>query len=292
LNAGEWLTVLKRTVKRFLADNCTGLSQQIAYSALLAFFPTMIALVGLLDLLNAYGTLASFLDPVAPKAVTQLIATFRKDTGGSGSIVALVLGTLGGVWAASGAMGTIVSSVNTAYERLETRPFWKKRIVSIVLVATFAIVTAGMLLLIVLGGTLGSAIAHHAHAGGAFTWTWNIARWPIAFIAVLLAFSIIYYLGPNVEHRNWRWVTPGSIAGAVMWVALSGLFALYTAFSNSYTKTYGTLTGGIVLLLWLNYSAWAILFGAELNSEVARRADIRAAGGEHAGLTRPARRRG
>lgn len=288
----EWIGVLKRTGQKFLADNCTGLAQQIAYSALLAFFPTMIALVGLLDLLNAYGTLASFLDPVAPKAVTDLISTFRKDTGGSGSIAALVLGTLGAVWAASGAMGTVISSVNTAYERLETRPFWKKRIISIVLVVAFSIVTAGMLLLIVLGGTLGSAIAHHAHAGGVFTWTWNVARWPIAFIAVLLAFSLIYYLGPNEEHPSWRWVTPGSIVGAVMWVALSGLFALYTAFSNSYTKTYGTLAGGIVLLLWLNYSAWAILFGAELNAELGRQADIHAAGGEHAGLTRPSRRRG
>jgi membrane protein len=75
-----------------------------------------------------------------------------------------------------------------------------------------------------------------------------------------------------------------------MWLVLSGLFALYTAFSDSYTKTYGTLAGGIVLLLWLNYSAWAILFGAELNSELDRQADIHAAGGEHAGLTRPARR--
>ena len=76
-----------------------------------------------------------------------------------------------------------------------------------------------------------------------------------------------------------------------MWVALSGLFALYTAFANSYTKTYGTLAGGIVLLLWLNYTAWSILFGAELNSELDRRAEVDAAGGEHAGLTKPVRRR-
>jgi membrane protein len=164
------------------------------------------------------------------------------------------------------------------------------RLVSIMLVVATGVATAGMLLLVVLGGTLGDAIATKAQFGGAFTWLWNIARWPIAFGAVLLFFGLVYYLGPNVDHRRWYWVTPGSIVGGLMWIVLSGLFALYTAFSNSYSKTYGALAGGVVLLLWLNYTAWAILFGAELNSEVERQADIRAAGGEHAGLTRPARR--
>jgi membrane protein len=173
---------------------------------------------------------------------------------------------------------------------METRPFWKVRIISIVLVVASGIVTAGMLLLIVLGGTLGDAIANKAGLGGAFTWTWNILRWPIAFVAVLLFFALIYYLAPNLDQRRWQWVTPGSLFGGLMWIALSGLFALYTAFSASYTKTYGTLAGGIVLLLWLNYTAWAILFGAELNSELDRQADIHAAGGENAGLIKPARR--
>ena len=118
----------------------------------------------------------------------------------------------------------------------------------------------------------------------------SIARWPMAFVAVLLFFALIYYLAPNLDQRRWQWVTPGSVLGGLMWIALSGLFALYTTFSDSYTKTYGTLAGGIVLLLWLNYTAWAILFGAELNSELDRQADIHAAGGERAGLTKPARR--
>jgi membrane protein len=287
---GEWLAVVKRSGKQFLADDCMGLAQQVAYSSLLAFFPAVVALIGLLDLVDAYASLQRFLDPVAPKAVTDLIATFQHDSGGSGSVVALVAGVFGAIWAASGAMGSIVKAVNTAYDRIETRPFWKVRIVSIVLVVASGIVTAGMLLLIVLGGTLGDAIARRAHAGGAFTWTWNIARWPLALLIVLLLYALIYHLAPDLEQRSWKWVSPGSVVGALLWVALSGLFALYTSFSDSYTKTYGTLAGGIVLLLWLNYTAWAILFGAELNSELDRQADIHAAGGEHAGLTRPARR--
>jgi membrane protein len=275
LTRAEWINAFKRTFKSFLADDCMGLSQQVAYSSLLAFFPAVVALVGLLDLVGAYEALQSFLDPVAPKAVTDLIQTFQNDSGGGGSV---------------GAMGSVVKAVNRAYERTETRPFWKLRLISILLVAATGVATAGMLLLVVLGGTLGDAIATKAHLGGAFTWLWNIARWPIAFVAVLLFFGLVYYLAPNLDQRRWHWLTPGSVIGGLAWLALSGLFALYTAFSNSYSKTYGALAGGVVLLLWLNYTAWAILFGAELNSELDRQADIHAAGGEHSGLTRPARR--
>jgi membrane protein len=291
ISGGEWVAVFKRTFKEFMADDCMGLSQQVAYSSLLAFFPAVVALVALLDLVNAYDSLQSFLNPVAPKAVTDLIRTFQQDSsGGGGSAVALVLGVFGAVWAASGAMNSVVKAVNRAYDRTETRPFWKVRAISVVLVTASGVVTAGMLLLIVLGGTLGDAIARKAHLGSAWDWIWNVARWPLAFAIVLLLFALIYYLGPNKDVRTWKWITPGSLVGGVMWIALSGLFALYTAFSDTYTKTYGSLAGGIVLLLWLNYTAWAILFGAELNAELDRQADIHAAGGEHAGLIKPARR--
>ena len=129
-----------------------------------------------------------------------------------------------------------------------------------------------------------------AHLGGAWDWIWGIFRWPIAFVAILLFFALVYYLAPNVDVRNWKWITPGSLVGALLWLALSGLFALYVSFFGSYSKTYGSLAAGVILLLWLNYTAWAILFGAELNSELDRQADIRAAGGPHAGLTQLARR--
>jgi membrane protein len=291
LARSEWIAVFKRTFKNFMADDCMGLAQQIAYSSLLAFFPALVALVALLDLVNAYDSLQQFLNPVAPKAVTDLIQTFQQDSkGGGASAAALVIGLFGAVWAASGAMGSVVKAVNRAYERTETRPFWKVRGISIVLVVASGMVTAGMLLLIVLGGTLGDAIARRAHFGGAWTWLWNLLRWPLAFVIVLLLFALIYYLGPNKDVRTWKWATPGSLIGGLMWVALSGLFALYTAYSDSYTKTYGTLAGGIVLLLWLNYTAWSILFGAELNAELDRQADIHAAGGENAGLIKPAHR--
>jgi len=233
----------------------------------------VIALIGLLDLINAYDALQRFLDPVAPKAVTQLIETFKQDSGGSGSVAALVIGSLFAIWAASGAMSTVVKAVNRTYDRPETRPFWKVRLISIALVLAASVVTGGVLLLIVFGGTLGDAISRRAYLGGSFTWVWDILRWPIAFSAVLMLFALVYSFAPNHEERNWRWVSAGSLVGGVTWLALSGLFALYTSFSNSYTKTYGALAGGIILLLWMNYSAWALLFGAELNAQLERKSE-------------------
>jgi len=267
-----------------MADDCMGLAQQVAYSSLLAFFPAVVLLVGLLGLAGAYDELQDFLNPVAPQAVTDLIEQLQEDSNGGSSVVAVVVGAFGAVWIASGAMGSVVKAVNRAYDRTETRP------ISILLVAASGIVTAGTLLLIVFGGKIGEAIADQAHLGSEFEWIWNIVRWPLAFVAVLLLFALIYYLAPNRDQRSWKWITPGSLVGAVMWLALSGLFALYTTFTNSYSKTYGTLAGGIILLLWLNYTAWAILFGAELNAELDRQADIRAAGGPKAGLIKPAKR--
>ena len=269
------MSVLRRTFGRFLADNCTGLAKEIAYSSLLAFFPALVALVGLLDLLNAYGTLRSFLDPVAPTAVINLLDTFAQDSGGGGSVLALVLGTVTALWAASSAMSTVVQTVNTAYELHETRPIWKRRLLALVLVLACAVVTVGLVLLVIFGGTLGHAIADSAGYGSAFTVVWNLARWPLAFVTVMLLFELVYYLGPN-DARRWRWFSAGSALGAVSWVALSGLFALYTALSNSYTKTYGTLVAAIILVVWLNYTAYALLFGAELNAQLEREARLEA----------------
>jgi len=292
LGPREWIDVFRRTFKEFVADDCMGLSQQIAFGSLLAFFPAIILLVGLLGLIGAYGDLKEFLGIVAPGAVLEAIDTAQESAAGRevSASVAVVLGAFGAIWAASGAMNSVIRAVNAAYDIVETRPRWKTRLTSIVLVLASGLAFAILFLLVVFGEPLGEAIAEEARLGGAFDFAWTVLRWPTAFAGVLLFYALVYYAGPNVDQRDWKWITPGSLVGTVAWIALSGLFALYTSFSSSYDKTYGSLAGGIILLLWLNYSAFALLFGAELNSELDRQADIHAAGGERAGLVKPARR--
>jgi membrane protein len=290
LPPSEWLAGARRAARRFLADGCTGLAKQIAYSWMLAFFPAVAFFLGLLGVLDLYDQLKSFLDPISPEGVTRFIEGLQKDSKGGASVTALVLGGAAATWVASGAMDTVIQAVNRAYDRMETRPFWKIRLIAIVLVLLSSATILALAVLIVFGGPIGHAIADKAGLGDVFTMVWNLARWPIAFVAVLLLFGLVYYYAPDVEHRRWQWVTPGSVVGALLWLALSGLFTLYVTFAGSYSKTYGSLAAGVILILWLNYSAWAILFGAELNSALEQQADIRAAGGEHAGLTKPSRR--
>jgi membrane protein len=280
LRGAQWVSALKGAGKEFLADDCLGLAQEIAYSALLAFFPSVILLVALLGLIGpgAYDSLTSLLAPVAPKAVLDVLNLARDSStrNQAGSAIALAIGIVAALWAASGATGSVIKAVNRASELEETRPFWKTRLLALFLVILTGLVTAVVFLLIVFGGPLGDAIARRAHLGHWFVVLWGAARWPIAFGGILSFFSIVYYVAPNRIPRSWRWVTPGAVVGSLLWLAISALFSLFTSFSSSYDRTYGTLAGAIILLLWLNYSAVALLYGAELNAELERKGRPRA----------------
>jgi membrane protein len=270
-----WIDVFKRAGRSFIADDCIGLAQQVAFSALLAFLPTVILVIGLLGLFGPgpFNSLEHFLGSVAPKSVIDIIDLAKTDAAHnkSGSAFALALAIILAFWAATGAMSAVVKAVNRAYEYVETRPIWKVRLISLVLVLATGLVLVGTFLLIIFGGDLGDAIAQRTPLDGGFKVFWNIARWPVVFVALLLFFELVYYLAPNREPRTWRWLTPGAVVGSLAWLVLSGLFAVYTSYSSSYNRTYGSLAGGIILVLWLYYSAWAILFGAELNSQLDKR---------------------
>jgi membrane protein len=271
----KWREAFVHAAKRFLADDCMGLAQEIAYSSLLAFFPAVAFALGLLGLLHLYDDVQTLLATVAPHGVIRFIETLQQDTRGGASVAAFALGLAGATWAASGAMGTMVKAVNRAYELPETRSFWKRRLISILLVALAALTVAAVLMLGIFGGPLGDAVARRAHAGNVWQVIWSTARWPIELVAILLFFSFIYNLAPNREQRRWRWITPGSVVGALLWLGLSALFTLYVTYAGSYSKTYGTIAAGVILLLWLNYTAWAILFGAELDAELERSGALR-----------------
>jgi membrane protein len=273
-----------------MADDCMGLSQEVAYSSLLALFPALAGVIGFLGVFHLFDNVISVLQGTVPHGVLKFVRTLQADSKGGAKSAALVLGLIGAVWAASGAMGSIIKAVNRAYDRQETRPFWKVRGVAILLVVVTGISTAFVFVLIVVGGDLGKVISRQPGVGSAFNIVWGILRWPIAFSAILLFFAFVYYLAPNKEQRNWKWITPGSLIGALLWLLLSGLFQLYVTYAGHYSKTYGTIATGVILLLWLNYSSFALLYGAELNSELDRQADIRAAGGSQAGLVTRARR--
>ena len=204
----EWIAVLRRTFKRFLADDCTGLAREVAYSAMLAFFPATAFLLGLLGVLNLYDDVQALLATVAPRGVITFIDSLQRDQSGNAQVFALVVGGVGAVWAASGAMGSVIKAVNRAYDQDETRPFWRLRLIAIGLVLLMGVTLLAVTLLIVFGGPLGQAIADKADLGTAFNLIWGILRWPIGFVTVLLLFGFVYALAPDMPLR-WRWVTAG-----------------------------------------------------------------------------------
>jgi membrane protein len=267
-----------------------GLSQQIAYSSLLALFPALAGVLGFLAVFGLFESVLHVLSGVAPDGVIKFVRTVGGDSHGGAGPAALVVGLLVAIWAASGAMRSMIKAVNRAYDRQETRPFWKVRGIAILLVVCTGSAIALDLVLIVLGGKLGQLIGRQPGVGPTFDVLWGILRWPVAFAVVLLFFALVYHFAPNRDDRSWRWISPGSLVGSLSWLGLSALFQLYVTYVGHYSKTYGTLATGVVLLLWLNYSAFALLFGAELNSELDRQADTRAAGGPTAGLVTPGRR--
>ena len=234
-----------------------GLAQQIAFSSLLAFFPAMILLVGLLGLVGAYDALGRVPRVVAPGAVTDAIEIAQESASGreTSASLAFVLGllrrALGGERRDELAGQGGQPRLRPARDPPVLEGADRSRSCSS---SSPASCWPGMFVLIVFGGPIGTAIAEQGRASASeFELVWTLVRWPLAFVALLLFFALVYYLAPNLEHRNWKWITPGLARRRILWLALSGLFALYTSFSDSYDRTYGTLAGGIVLLLWLYY---------------------------------------
>jgi len=140
--------------------------------------------------------------------------------------------------------------------------------------AAFALVAV----LLIFGPVVEKAIASRAgSAGSTIDVAWWVAQWPILLAGLLVAFATVLFLGPDVEHRKWQFLTPGSLVAAVLWIAASGLFAVYTSMFGSYNKTWGTLSAVIVTLTWLWLTGMALLFGAEVNAEVERSRRLREA---------------
>ena len=123
-------------------------------------------------------------------------------------------------------------------------------------------------MLVLYGHDLAELVSGKFGLGEAFEWTWKIAQWPVVFGFVLLAFALIYYFAPDLEDPDWKWVTPGSVIGVVLWLLVSFAFKAYLSYFNSYSATYGSLGAVIILMLWFYFTGLAILVGGEINSEI------------------------
>jgi membrane protein len=181
-------------------------------------------------------------------------------------------------------MTTYMAALNAAYEHEDRRGFVRKRLVALVMAAVIAVAVLLVGVLLIFGPHVEHWLGDALGIERPLSWIWWVAQWPILAIGLLSAFAVVLYFGPDVEHRRWQFITPGSVVTLVLWLVTSGAFAVFTSYFASYNKTWGSLSAVIVTLTWLWLSALALLFGGEVNAEVARSLE----GRQRAGVRRPA----
>ena len=268
--------VLIRAVKEFRNNNATMLASALAYSSFFAIPSVLLVTVGLFTLVAGPGTIQNLMAhfaTVMPKQATELLGSSLKnlDAHPASSVVMAVVGFVLALWSTTGAMNAYMLAVNVAYGHKDGRSFLRKRIVALEMVGALGFALALVAVLLIFGPQIEQLIASHlGSAGNVVNWVWWVAQWPILLGGLLAAFATLLYLGPDVEHRKWRLLTPGSVVAAVLWIAVSGLFAVYTSMFASYNKTWGSLAAVIVTLTWLWLTSMALLLGAEINAEVER----------------------
>jgi membrane protein len=190
--------------------------------------------------------------------------------------VALVTGALAALWSASNYVGAFGRAMNRIYEIDEGRPFWKLRPLQLVLTLAALLLVAAAAVMLVISGPVAERVGDVIGAGSVAVTIWNIAKWPVILVCVVLAVAVLYYATPNVKQPKFRWLSIGAGFAILMWIAASVLFGFYVANFGSYNKTYGTLAGVIVFLLWLWITNLALLFGAELDAELERGRQLQA----------------
>jgi membrane protein len=285
LRPSDWWGTLKRAVTEFRSDNMTDWAAALTYYSVLSLFPSLIVLIALLGLFGQYpqtsDALLGIVGRVGPhSAVDTLrgpIEGVVKAKGGAGAL--LGFGLLGALWSASGYVGALFRAADVVYETREGRPFWKLRPLQVVITLVATLLLALVAIAIVVTGPLARAVGDTIGLGSTTVTVWSYAKWPILLVIVAGMIAVLYYLAPNVKQPRLRWVTPGSTVALVTWIAASLLFGLYVSQLGSYNKTYGSLGGVIVFLVWLWVSNVALLFGLEFDAELERSRELKAGDG-------------
>jgi membrane protein len=275
----SWPSILKRTGKQFSEDNLSTWAAALTYYAVLSIFPALLALVSILGVIGPSATqpLMDNLSSVAPGPAKDILTNALKglQQNQGASSITLIIGVLAAIWSASGYIGAFMDAANNVWDAPEGRPFWKKIPVRLGVTIVMLLLLTASALAVVLTGPLAKSIGDVIGLGSTFVTVWGIAKWPVLVVVVSLMISLLYWAAPNVKQPGFKWITPGGVLAVLLWIAASALFALYVANFASYNKTYGSLGGVIVFLVWLWITNLVILLGAEFNSEMERSRQIR-----------------
>jgi len=272
--------IVVRAAKEALDDQITDLAAALAYYSFLAIPSILLVGLGAFTLFadaEAINSLLEKFGQVMPADAVDLLGDSLRRLGENdgGSAVMAIVGLLLAFWTTTGAATAFMRALNRAYDREETRSFLRQRLVALAMVAVMLVAFALVFGLLVIGPALSGWIGDAVGLEAVLSWLWWVAQWPVLIVGLLAAFATVLYLGPNVEHPRWQFITPGAVFAVIVWLLVSGLFAVYTATFASYNKAWGSLAAVIVMLTWLWLTGCALLFGAEINAEVERSRELR-----------------
>jgi membrane protein len=270
--AAGWKDVAWRSWQEISDSNIFLIAGGVTYAVLLGLFPGLAALVSLYGLMldparieQQMAALAGILpDQSRQMLAEELHQLASASTGalGFGAIVTLLFA----LWSASRGMSGLVTAINIAYEQKETRSFLRFNLIVVLL--TLGTV-AGGLIAIALIAVLPAA-TQVLNLGPSTRWVLLLVQWPLLIVLVTGGLAVLYRYAPNRHEPKWRWVTPGAITAAVLWIGGSIGFTVYVSHFGSYDKTYGSLGGAVILLTWLYLSAFTVLLGAVVNAQSER----------------------
>ncbi len=274
----SWWAVLKRTVAEFRDDELTDRAAALTYYGVLSLFPALLVLVSALGIAGESATreILDNLQRLAPNAARDVISNAVRELqagAATGSVLAVV-GLVLAVWSASGYVAAFIRAANAVYDIKEGRPVWKLTPLRVALTLVLMVLASVSALIVVFTGGLARQAGEALGVGDTAVMVWDIAKWPVLVVLVVVMIAILYWAAPNAAGRGFRWVTPGSGVALVLWLVASGGFALYVANFASYNKTYGTFAGVIVFLVWLWVTNLAVLLGLEFDAELSRQRAI------------------
>ncbi len=263
-------STLTRTAQGYSKDKLPHWAAALTYYGILSLFPALLALISMLGLIgnSAIQPLLNNLGNVAPGAakdiMTGALEGLQRDRGGAS--ILFIAGLAGAIWSASGYIAAFMDASNSIYDA-EERPIWKQLPLRIAITLVMLVLLAISAVAVVLTGPLAKQAGNLLGVGASAVTVWDIAKWPVLLLIVATMFAILYYAAPNVRQPGLGAVMPGGILAVIVWILASAGFAFYVANFGSYNKTYGSLGGVIVFLVWLWISNLAILLGAEFNAQ-------------------------
>lgn len=268
--ARGWKDIAWRVYEQFGQDRVMSVAAGVTYYALLALFPAIAALVSIYGLFADPTTIQNHLNAlsgVLPAGALDVIReqVIRIASAGGGKLgLSFIVGLAISLWSANAGMKAVFDALNIVYDEEEKRSFVQLNLQSL----AFTLGAVAFIIVAIVGIVVLPIVLDFVGLGSGTEWLLSLIRWPVLLAAVVAGLAVLYRYGPSRDKAEWKWVTPGGILAAVLWLVASMLFSWYVANFGSYNETYGSLGAVIGFMTWIWLSSVVVLMGAEINAEM------------------------